>query len=79
MIVYWFAEDLINSQDLLSSEVVINFKNVQLKAEKEKQFWRFLSTSNTTIHKIEKYVNIHWYYSFAEIKCLQMIYVLSII
>ena len=40
-----------SSNDLMHSEIVISSNNTLSKAEKEKELWRFLGTSNTVIHK----------------------------
>ena len=39
--------------DLMSSEVLINSKNVLSKAKKEEELQRFLGTINPIIHKIK--------------------------
>ena len=61
----------------MSSNVLIRFNNMLLKAEKEKEFWKLLGTCNIVIHKIE-YATIYWSCSLGQIKYKQMISVLSI-
>ena len=58
IIVYWFAEDSMSSEDLISSN------NMPLKVEKEK---RSEDSNNIIIHKIW-YAIIHWSFSFGRIR-----------
>ena len=53
MIIYWFAKDLMSSEDPTNHKVLISLNNMLSKTEKEKVLRRFFDTSNTVIHKMK--------------------------
>ena len=69
-----------NSKDPISYEVLISSNISLLKAgkKKKKEIWRFLRSSNATIHKVE-YAYMYWSCRFYRIQYHQMICVLRIL